>query len=155
MFFHLILLTLFAVRQRPTWLIDGHNLLGSKSTPRDEATIADKLKLVQAESVFLVFDGKPNQPASSETDGIFHRIVLEYGTSADDYILDQIGRVMEGNSKSKVQVVTADRELRRRVLSNHPAAQKVVNPVVFWKRYLPRLSGLKKCTGRSNGDSNE
>lgn len=94
----------------------------------------------------------------------FRRIALGPGLSADDFILRDIqswdeelllppsrpssaNRPRAMNSSVRIQVVTADRELRRKVRS-YSAVRAVVNPVTFWKRYLPRLSGAKR--GRSS-----
>jgi hypothetical protein len=48
-------------------------------------------------------------------------------------------------SRNIVQVVTADRKLRQRILNIKPMKVRgVINPVTFWKRYLPRLCGMKQ-----------
>jgi len=39
-----------------------------------------------------------------------------------------------------VEVVTADRQLRRIARISRV---KTINPAKFWRRYLPRLKGLK------------
>lgn len=103
--------------------------------------------------------------------GTFQRVTLGTGLLADDYILNEI-RAMEHHknmnvlssltieidqnhhpiqstittltSRNIVQVVTADRKLRQQVLAIKPNKVKgVINPVTFWKRYIPRLCGLK------------
>lgn len=127
-----------------TWFIDGNNLLGH-FPGRDRETIALKVKPIQsAEQVVLVFDGqKGREEDSVEEDGIFRSVYLREGLSADDYILDEIKSMIPLRPRRKVQVVTADRALRRKVLETKPIVYGVVNPVVFWKRYLPRLCGLK------------
>lgn len=148
---YLTLLALFALRQKPTWLIDGQNLLGSRSTPRNEQEITEKLRFIRAEALYLVFDGKHDASGTHEVNGSFHHVVC-CGISADDYIVEEIEKILKHNPRAKVQVVTADRELRRRVLGNCPAARKVVNPVVFWKRYLPRLAGMKRTSRWDDSD---
>ena len=93
------------------------------------------------------------------TYGTFQKVTLGTGMLADDYILNEI-RAMEhtnrhnpttttttsslSTSRNVVQVVTADRKLRQQVLAIKPNKVKgVINPVTFWKRYVPRLCGLK------------
>ena len=128
-----------------TWFIDGNNLMGHKGTPRSRESIAEKVKPIQAaERVVLVFDGTKGQSEDTVHDeGIFKSVFLREGISADDYILDEIKAMIPLRPRRKVQVVTADRALRRKVLETKPIVYGVVNPVVFWKRYLPRLCGLK------------
>jgi hypothetical protein len=90
----------------------------------------------------------------------FRCISLEPGQSADDYILLSIDELhgpsshLSGasqprtiNSDIRIQIVTADRDLRRKA-RNYSLVRSVINPVTFWRRYLPRLSGAKK--GRSS-----
>lgn len=151
---------------RTRWFIDGNNLMGHKGTPRDRQSIADKLRPIQNMtsdlSVTLVWDGKKgfesiaiekneeNDDISATTTTIprrnsFQVVSLAEGMNADDYILQELLRLKaspEGKSSS-VQVVTADRALRRRVLEIKPIIRGVVNPVVFWRRYRPRLTGMK------------
>eukprot|EP00977_Amphora_coffeiformis_P005696 scaffold1206_cov160-Amphora_coffeaeformis.AAC.2 len=128
-----------------TWFIDGQNLQGHRGTPRDRETIALKVKPIKAaEKVILVFDGQKGLTEDSiEEDGIFRNVLLREGLSADDYILNEIKALIPERPRRKVQVVTADRALRSKVLRTKPVVHGVVNPVVFWKRYLPRLCGMK------------
>lgn len=128
-----------------TWFIDGNNLMGHKGTPRDRETITTKVKPIHAaERVVLVFDGqKGKEDDTVEDEGIFQSVILAEGKSADDFILDEIKALIPLRPRRKVQVVTADRALRRKVLETKPIVYGVVNPVVFWKRYLPRLCGFK------------
>lgn len=137
---------LFAVgKQEPstTWIIDGNNLLAHKGTPIDRGVLAQKLEPIRADSVVLVFDGRPGEPANTETEGTLKTVTLAESVSADDFIVQEIQAMMNSIPKRRVQVVTADRQLRRLVLENKPVVRGVVNPVTFWKRYLPRLCGLK------------
>jgi hypothetical protein len=91
-----------------------------------------------------------------ETNGSFQKVLLGDGLLADDYILDEIQLLFQPHAtasedqqrraqKSIIQVVTADRKLRSEILNiKQPIKVRgVVNPVTFWKRYLPRLCGLK------------
>jgi hypothetical protein len=130
--------------------------MGHKGTPRDCETIAAKLKPIQDNtadlSVILVWDGRPDQSEtlieSNEVDQVngksaFQVVSLAEGVSADDYILKQINELVARRSSTKVEVVTADRAFRRKVLETKPVVRGVVNPVVFWRRYRPRLTGMK------------
>lgn len=128
-----------------TWFIDGNNVMGHKGTPRDRQGIARKVQpIVAAQQVVLVFDGQEGLEQDEITqEGIFTNVSLRQGSSADDYILEQIKALIPQRPRRKVQVVTADRALRRKVLQTKPIVYGVVNPVVFWKRYLPRLCLLK------------
>jgi hypothetical protein len=96
-----------------------------------------------------------------EVNGTFQKVVLGDGLLADDYILNEIQSLCPSDNtrldheqqqqqqrrfqKSIIQVVTADRQLRNEVLNiKQPIKVRgVVNPVTFWKRYLPRLCGMK------------
>jgi hypothetical protein len=101
--------------------------------------------------------------------GTFQKVTLGTGLLADDFILNEIRAMENPNDKNHhhsttttattttittpilssstrniVQVVTADRKLRQQVLAIKPNKVKgVINPVTFWKRYIPRLCGLK------------
>ena len=152
--------------QKTTWFIDGNNLLGHRGTPKDPNVIAEKIQAMETfsvsndvnsthhiDSIQLVFDdGKDQAPNTVSKErsaqGIFERVSLGGTMSADDYILQEIQKLQDEDLPArlrKVQVVTADRDLRAKVLrTNKPIVRNVVNPVTFWRRYLPRLSGLKK-----------
>ena len=143
-------LALFAAGNAMTWFIDGNNLLAQKGTPRDRDVLVEKLKPIQGadDSVILVFDGRRDQ---SETEvnsyGTLQKVSLADGMSSDDYIRNEIAFLVDSVSKQRVQVVTADRDLRRLVLQQKKVVRGVVNPVTFWRRYLPRLAGHKKKVG--------
>lgn len=133
--------TLLGITDHP---LDICTVLGYKGTPRDSNQVAEKLKQIKGvESVVLVFDGKKGGSPETHvsTDGFFQLVALGEGISADDYIE---GQAKLASVDERVQVVTADRDLRRKVLSVKPAVKNVVNPLTFWKRYLPRLCGYKK-----------
>ena len=151
---------LVAAGSRPkvkhTWYVDGNNLLGHKGTPKDPEALTQKLQLIQGvEEVILVLDGRPN----TETEIIdcgggsnLKRVNLGQGLSADDWILQDIGERNQANAPrrdqtTRVQVVTADRKLRQRIRNIKPVVKDVVNPVTFWKRYLPRMCGFKLPKG--------
>lgn len=154
--------TLAPPSTRAIWYIDGNNLMGHKGTPRDRQTIADKLKPVESATsalrVMLVWDGYPGQESTSilpeviddddddemgTAQSIFQVVSLAKGITTDDWIMGQLKELKESSHSSKVHVVTADRALRRKVLESKPVVKGVVNPVVFWRRYRPRLTGLK------------
>ena len=56
--------------------------------------------------------------------------------SADDWIEQALDDAVE----TRAEVVTADRRLREIA---HSAKAKTINPSKFWRRYVPRLQGLK------------
>jgi hypothetical protein len=135
-------------QQGITWYVDGNNVVSHKGTPRDTDAVAVDLQQIRgAEAVVLVLDGTKGQATetfSSEGTEFFQLSLLGEGISADDFIFDEIQRAVVLRPDTRVQVVTADRELRRRVLAIKPMVRDVVNPVTFWRRYWPRLCGLKK-----------
>jgi len=147
--------------QRLTWFVDGDNLWGSRGVSKDREVMRDKLRQVRnADGVYLVFDGKgrglTENVVDATSDPPLRIISLAEGTTADDYIYDEIKSLLHptsttsatkqasSSSGARVQVVTADRKLRRRVLGIKPRiVRNVINPVTFWRRYLPRLTGSK------------
>ena len=58
--------------------------------------------------------------------------------TADEWILQD----MRAAVSERIEVVTADKELRRKASDVHKNV-KLINPVKWWRRYLPRLKGLK------------
>jgi len=150
---------LLALGSRPkvkqTWIIDGNNLMGHKGTPRDPDALTHKLQPIAADEVILVLDGRPNTETEIITEfgtsssSNLQRVNLGQGLSADEYILEAIQARNQPNAKrrdqvTRIQVVTADRKLRRAIRGIKPVVKDVVNPVTFWRRYLPRLCGYKK-----------
>mmetsp|Transcript_9783 Transcript_9783/g.17883 ORF Transcript_9783/g.17883 Transcript_9783/m.17883 type:complete len:83 (+) Transcript_9783:610-858(+) len=77
---------------------------------------------------------------------------LEEGEIADDFILKEIQAISEANKSNRVKLVTADKRLRSAALSTRPTVKSVVNPKVFWKKYLPRMSGEKKRIEEDGND---
>jgi hypothetical protein len=145
-----ILHYLFAASTKPkvatTWFVDGNNFMGHKGTPRNATVLADQLSNIKsASSVILVLDGKTglDETKVEERGNIFQLVSLQQGLSADDYILDQLEMIRRTNHNCRIEVVTADRKLRKQILTIKPVVKGVVNPVVFWRRYLPRLCGYK------------
>lgn len=144
--FGLIHTALLVVGKKPTtWFIDGNNLLGHKGTTNSRDVLAERLKPIEsAESVVLVFDGRPGETVNEKFEGNFRLIELGEGMSTDDFILNEIKDIAATSKVRRVQVVTADRQLRRLALASRPSVKGVINPVTFWRKYLPRMSGLKK-----------
>lgn len=129
-----------------TWFVDGNNFLGHKGTARNATVLAEKLADIKsASSVILVLDGKTGleETRVEERGNLFQMVSLQQGLSADDYILDQLEMIRRTNHNCRIEVVTADRKLRKQILTIKPVVKGVVNPVVFWRRYLPRLCGYK------------
>jgi len=101
-----------------TWFIDGDNLWGSRSVPKEKTTIKEKLlDLRGSDGVYLVFDGKGRGLTENhvEATDMLQVISLAEGVTADDFIYEEIKGMLSSARDAKVQVVTADRELRRRV----------------------------------------
>jgi hypothetical protein len=153
-FFAASVRTISDKKKRPTtWLIDGNNFLGQQGTPRDGDVLAERLQPITTEAarhVVLVFDGRSGQTERQEEttdhDGksIFRQVQLKEGEIADDFILETIGEIHHESKSNRVKLVTADKRLRAAALSIRPTVTSVVNPKVFWKKYLPRMSGQKK-----------
>ena len=137
-----------AVGKKPTtWLIDGNNFLGQKGTPRDAEVLADKLKpIASTDSLVLVFDGRPGESRNELSEGKFRHVKLEEGMVADDFILEEIRAIAAESKQNRVKLVTADKRLRSFALDTRPTVKSVVNPKVFWRKYFPRMSGMKKRT---------
>mmetsp|Transcript_9782 Transcript_9782/g.13792 ORF Transcript_9782/g.13792 Transcript_9782/m.13792 type:complete len:165 (-) Transcript_9782:247-741(-) len=155
----LLIQALLAVR-RSTWFIDGSNLIAHKGVPKDREALISKLQpFDNGCDVKLIFDGRRGNSDGSERSLTDQFDVLEtkHGFTTDDYIveaMEDLANTGVVGSSNKVQVVTADRELRRRVLGVRNIDSQVINPVVFWKRYRPRLTGLKGSDPKwKDGDS--
>lgn len=134
--------------RKPThWFIDGDNLLGHGNTVKDKDALIVKLQDTPgAEELVLVFDGCPGTETNILQEGNLKTVSLGEGLISDDYISEEINRLMEDpivKRKHRVNLVSADRALRKRATSLKPIVKTVVNPVTFFKRYLPRLKGLK------------
>jgi hypothetical protein len=142
--------TISEKKKRPTtWLIDGNNFLGQKITPKDGEILAQRLQLITTEAadqVTLVFDGKKGETTRQDSlEGpMFRRVQLEEGKIADDFILELISESSKASKSNRVKLVTADKRLRALALSTKPTVKIVVNPKVFWRKYVPRMSGQKK-----------
>jgi hypothetical protein len=137
----------FAVgRKYNTWFIDGFNLMGNRGIPKTREMVIDKLRQIDARDseVVLVFDGRAGDQLKKEMGGSkFVIVTTPEGVTADEYILDEIENIDKKRGAHEVLVVTGDRGLRRSCLSYRDTCKNVVNPVVFWRRYRPRLANLK------------
>jgi YacP-like NYN domain len=146
------------------WYLDGYNLLAHKGTCRKDPDVLLKhlLPITQSRTgnsqrtVYLVLDSHEEHATTtlhamdcddtdnaSKTDQLV-QVVVRAEESADAFIVRHVTQLPPG--LHRVHVVTADRELRQRVLQQQGRSNQiqVIHPVTFWKRYLPRLSGLKK-----------
>ena len=145
--------------KRPTtWLIDGNNFLGQRGVhglPRDGDKLAEKLLPISGKQggsstpseVLLVFDGRKDvdtERTQSELAESFTKVQLEHGVIADDFLLEEIEEIRRKDPSRRVKLVTADKRLRAQALGIRPTVKQVVNPKVFWKKYVPRMSGQKK-----------
>jgi len=145
--------------KRPTtWLIDGNNFLGQRGVhglPRDGDKLAAKLLPISGtqggsstpNEVLLVFDGRKDvdiERTQTELAESFTKVQLEHGTIADDFLIEEIEEIRRRDPTRRVKLVTADKRLRAQALSIRPTVKQVVNPKVFWKKYVPRMSGQKK-----------
>lgn len=144
----LVYTAMLVVGKKPTfWFIDGNNLIASKGVTKDREALIQKMRPLQsssAEQLVLVFDGRAGSEKNIDTEGSFQIVQLEEGVSSDDFILEEISKLVQESKINRVELVTADRELRRLALASRPGVKRVINPSTFWKRYLPRMSGLKK-----------
>ena len=141
---------LLAVGKKPThWFIDANNLLAHGKTTKDRDSLVAKLRDIDgAEEIILVFDGRPGEQTDITTEQNLRTVALGEGLSSDDYIEQEINRFWSDpvtRRKHRVNLVSADRELRQRALSFKPIVKTVINPVTFFRRYLPRMLGLKKA----------
>jgi len=106
--------------------------------------LTEKLKpIATLEPVILVFDGRPGVERSETEEGNFRRVQLEEGMSSDDFILEEITAIGSEAKENRVKLVTADKRLRSKALQKGQVVKSVVNPVTFWKKYRPRMGGLK------------
>lgn len=84
----------------------------------------------------------------------FRTVQLEEGMVADDFIMEEIHAIGRLGKNQRVKLVTADKRLRAMALTIRPTVKTVVNPVVFWRKYLPRMSGQKKKNKTTDDDQN-
>lgn len=124
--------------------IDGNNLMTQRKVTKGRDELAAKIAGCRQGQMVLVFDGREGE-AESASDGADPRVVITRGSAegkpretADEWIIREIGIAQE--SYARIECVTADRALRREC---HLANVKTINPSKWWRRYLPRLKGLK------------
>ena len=144
-------------RKSSHWYIDGNNLLGHGKTAKDRDALIQTLRHVPAGDVMtLVLDGRLGiQQTSIHWEKNLCTVDLREGLVSDDYIHDEIQKLWKDPStrkKNRVNLVSADRKLRQRALQFKPIVRTVVNPLVFFRRYLPRLNGWKKNRNLSSSD---
>jgi len=124
--------------------VDGNNLMAHRKVTKGRDELAAKLAGIRPAEVTLVFDGKRGE-AESVSVTRDPRVVVTRGgdetgedrETADDWIARQLDAA---SRDVQIEVVTADRNLRR---ISHMAKVKTINPAKFWRRYLPRIKGLK------------
>ena len=134
--------------RKPThWFIDGNNLLAHGGTVKDKDALVLKLQDTPgAEELVLVFDGRPGTETAISQEGNLRTVSLGEGLVSDDYIQEEIKKLMDDpilRRKHRVNLVSADRALRKKATNCKPIVRSVINPVTFFRRYLPRLKGLK------------
>eukprot|EP00535_Pseudo-nitzschia_heimii_P008554 CAMPEP_0197176570 /NCGR_PEP_ID=MMETSP1423-20130617/2446_1 /TAXON_ID=476441 /ORGANISM="Pseudo-nitzschia heimii, Strain UNC1101" /LENGTH=202 /DNA_ID=CAMNT_0042625955 /DNA_START=110 /DNA_END=718 /DNA_ORIENTATION=- len=147
-----------AKTKRPTtWLIDGNNFLGQRGVqglPRDGDKLAEKLLPISGRmggsstpnEVMLVFDGRRDVDTERTTNKLgesFTKVQLEHGIIADTFLIEEMEAIRERDPSRRVKLVTADKRLRAQALGIRPTVKQVVNPKIFWKKYVPRMSGQK------------
>lgn len=120
------------------YFLDGNNLIGlarKKARPGEDdrqaliAELTSRLRSTRA-TVRLFFDGEGRA-------GSFGSLSVSGASgSADEAILREIGKT---NDPRQIIVVTADRELSRRV---RDAGGKTMAPADFWKRIAAPASGV-------------
>lgn len=118
------------------YFLDGNNLIGiarRKARPEDDdrqaliAELSSRLRATRRTArVFFDGEGRAASYGSLTVSGA--------GGSADEAILRELGRTADPR---QVIVVTADRELGRRV---RDAGGKTMSPDDFWKRMAPSES---------------
>ena len=153
-----------------TWLIDGNNLSCSRRVPNDRAVILRELSRMASpradsslrldpdviSNVVVVFDG--NEDEESDITIVEESKWLEWTVTdgrnrlkdrADDWIVNNTiprlhevieQRISENKGSTKVNLVSADKELQKRVRATHILhGGSFIHPPRFWNDYLPVL----------------
>jgi predicted RNA-binding protein with PIN domain len=103
---------------RPTWLVDGMNVIGSRPTgwwrdrPGAMRNLVERLEAFASatgDDVTVVFDGRPHQVPAERVRVLF----APGGRNAADHEIARL--VEEADDPSSIRVVTSDRELVARV----------------------------------------
>lgn len=120
--------------------------MGHRKVTKGRDALRDKLEGIRGSAVTLVFDGKAGEGESDS--GSNPRVVVTNGgdegtgegrETADEWISREMSNFPDRRAL-EIEVVTADRQLRRLA---HACKAKTINPSKFWRRYLPRLKGMK------------
>ena len=153
-----------------TWLVDGNNLSCSRKVPNERAAILRELSKIASprvggssaprptviSNVVVVFDG--NEDEESDVTVVEESKWLEWTVTdgkdrlkdrADDWIVDTAiprlrevieQRIAENKGSTKVNLVSADKELQKRVIATSILnGGCFVHPPKFWNEYLPVL----------------
>ena len=121
--------------------------MSHRKVTKGRDALRDKLAGIRGSSVTLVFDGKAGE-TESDDGGTNPRMVVTNGgdaatgegrETADEWISREMASFPDRRALD-IEVVTADRYLRRLA---HECKAKTINPSKFWRRYLPRLKGMK------------
>ena len=137
-------------------LIDGNNLMATRKVTKGRDELAAKLAGIRGyREVVLIFDGRRGEKASSS--GSDPRVVITRGAAEDAAASREtadtwIARELASEAHARVEVVTADRNLRRVA---RDARAQCINPAKFWRRYLPRLRGDKNDYSNAPADGGE
>lgn len=123
--------------------IDGNNLMNQRKVTKGRDELAAKITGCRQGKMVLVFDGREGEaPTSGGSDP---QVVVTRGETegthretADQWIVRELSAAQE--KYARIEVVTADRALRRECQLE---GVKTINPSKWWRRYLPRLKGLK------------
>ncbi|TVR12412.1 MAG: hypothetical protein EA401_09055 [Planctomycetota bacterium] len=125
---------------QPFWLIDGHNLLHTIGELRRlmsndmvlaQECLLSRLAAVQG-STWCFFDGGPDGQAHSRHHDQSVVQVYAGASCADNAIIAWLQRYPQ---RRPATVITADRDLRLRARAQ---AAKVLDPIAFWRRHVPR-----------------
>jgi hypothetical protein len=117
---------------------DGNNLMMQRKVTKGRDALCGKLADIKKGRVVVVFDGKPGEEAkSTEHEGGMRVVVTAGGdaesgasrVTADEWILSD----MRSADSSRIEVVTADKELRR-MASGVRTTVKLINPVKWCAR---------------------
>ena len=128
------------------FLPPGRAQMSHRKVTKGREALRDKLGGIRGCSTILVFDGRKGEAESSI--GTNPQVVITAGgdeetgegrETADEWISKTI-EASPARRDLEIEVVTADRFLRRIA---HSSKAKTINPSKFWRRYLPRLKGLK------------
>jgi predicted RNA-binding protein with PIN domain len=121
--------------------------MSHRKVTKGRDALRDKLAGIRGSAVTLVFDGKAGE-TESDDGGTNPRMVVTNGgdaatgegrETADEWISREMASFPDRRALD-IEVVTADRYLRRLA---HECKAKTINPSKFWRRYLPRLKGMK------------